>query len=205
MKFEAKVKFFDEIADKWDGWADLETLVPKLSQGLDDLLIQPEETIVDVGCGTGNLTRALLEKLSPDGRVVATDISSQMLKRARKKVLDTRVEWQLCDATRLPLDNESVDRIICFSVWPHVDDPNAAIEEFKRVLRPTGSLHVWHLSSRAAVNAIHAGAGDAVANDLLVPAAQTAQLFEKHGLAPYEVMDDEERYLVSARMPTRDR
>lgn len=203
MNAEAKVKFFDEIAAKWDGWEDMETVGQRLSTGLEEFGVCADETIVDVGCGTGNLTRALLDRLSPDGRVVAIDISGEMLKAARKKVSDPRVEWHLCDATRLPIDNNSVDRIICFSVWPHIEDSRTAMEEFKRVLRDRGALHVWHLASRASINEIHAGAGEAVANDVLIPAAETAQLLEKRGFEPYEVIDDEQRYLVSARKPTR--
>ena len=207
MSVEAKTKFFDGIADKWDGWEDLEAVAQKLSHGLDDLGVTADETIVDVGCGTGNLTRALLSKLSDAGRVVAIDISNKMVKRAREKVLDPRVEWHVGDASRMPIDDSSVDRIICFSVWPHFEDPNAAAEEFKRVLRQRGVLHVWHLSPRATINEIHASASEAVANDILVPATKAAKLLEKHGFEPYEVVDDDDddRYLVSARMPTADR
>jgi len=205
MSVEAKSKFFDGIADKWDGWEDLETVARKLSRGLDDLGVTADEAIVDVGCGTGNLTRALLDKLSQAGRVVAIDISNEMVKRASEKVSDPRVEWHVGDASRVPIDDSSVDRIICFSVWPHFEDPNAAAEEFKRVLRDRGTLHVWHLSSRATINEIHASAGEAVADDVLVPATEAAKLLEQHGFVPYEVIDDDERYLVSARRPIFDR
>jgi demethylmenaquinone methyltransferase/2-methoxy-6-polyprenyl-1,4-benzoquinol methylase len=205
MSVEAKTKFFDEIADKWDGWEDLEAVAQKLSRGLDDLGVAADEAIVDVGCGTGNLTRALLNKLSHAGRVVAIDISNEMVKRAREKVPDPRIEWHVGDASRMPIDDDSVDRIICFSVWPHFEDPNAAAEEFKRVLRQRGVLHIWHLSPRAAINEIHASAGEAVANDVLVPATEVAKLLEQHGFIPYKVIDDDERYLVSARRSHVDR
>jgi demethylmenaquinone methyltransferase/2-methoxy-6-polyprenyl-1,4-benzoquinol methylase len=205
MSVEAKAEFFDGIADKWDGWEDLEKITQKLSRGLDDLGVNDDETIVDVGCGTGNLTRVLSDKLSHAGRVVAIDISAEMVKRAREKVPDPRVEWHVGDATRMPIDDSSVDRIICFSVWPHFDDPGAAVAEFKRILRHRGTLHVWHLSSRATINEIHASVSEAVANDVLVPASQTAQLLEEHGFEPYEVIDDDERYLVSARRSRGDR
>lgn len=205
MSVEAKMEFFDGIADKWDGWEDLDMVAQKLSHGLDDLGVAADEAIVDVGCGTGNLTRALLSKLSDAGRVVAIDISNEMVKRAREKVPDPRVDWHVGDASRMPIDDSSVDRIICFSVWPHFEDPNAATEEFKRVLRRRGVLHIWHLSPRATINEIHVSAGEAVANDVLVPATEAATLLEQHGFVPYEVIDDDERYLVSARRPTVDR
>ena len=69
----------------------------------------------------------------------------------------------------LPLPDESCDRVICYSVWPHFDDRAAVAAELGRVLRPGGSLHVWHLGSRARVNAIHASAGEAIRHDVAAP------------------------------------
>ena len=198
MLDKAKVKFFDGIADKWDGWEDLDLVAEKLAVGLDELGLGPDEVVLDVGCGTGNLTLALLEKLSDAGRVVAVDISPAMLAKAREKVRDSRVSWHVGDALRLPIANETFDRIICFSVWPHFTQLAAVTQELRRLLRPGGALHVWHTSSRATINAIHAKAGEAVANDVLEPAAATARLFEECGLAPYAIEDDDSRYLVSA-------
>jgi ubiquinone/menaquinone biosynthesis C-methylase UbiE len=201
MTSDARVKFFDGIADTWDGWEDLELLAEKLSRGLSELGVARDETVLDVGCGTGNLTQALLGRLSERGRVVAIDISPEMIRKAREKVADSRVDWHVADALRVPVDDESIDRVICLSVWPHFDEPGRVTDELRRALRPSGALHVWHLSPRATVNEIHASAGEAVAQDLLVPASETARLLEAHRLSPYEVVDDGSRYLVSAVKP----
>jgi demethylmenaquinone methyltransferase/2-methoxy-6-polyprenyl-1,4-benzoquinol methylase len=98
----------------------------------------------------------------------------------------------------LPLDLSSVDRIICYSVWPHFDDHAAVMSEFSRVLRAGGRLHVWHMVSRELVNHIHAGAGPAVRGDMLAPAVETARLIESAGYDVTDIVDDEKRYLVSA-------
>jgi len=193
-----KMSFFDEIAGKWDGWEDLDLLAAKLAAGLDEFGVKPNETVLDVGCGTGNLTQALLGKLSDEGRVVAVDFAPAMVAGAQDKVTDPRVNWHVADAMQLPIGDESVDRVICFSVWPHFDDHRAVLKELRRVLRAAGTLHVWHLSSRDTINEIHASAGDAVSSDVLHPVEETARLLEQHGLSPYEVIDDDSRYLVSA-------
>jgi len=44
--------------------------------------VNPDETVLDVGCGTGNLTGALLARLSATGRVIAVDISPRMIEVA---------------------------------------------------------------------------------------------------------------------------
>jgi ubiquinone/menaquinone biosynthesis C-methylase UbiE len=94
-----------------------------------------------------------------------------------------------------------VDRVVCFSAWPHFGDPAAVAAEARRVLRPGGTLHVLHVQSREQINEIHGRAGGAVAHDLLPPAAQLAALLEAAGLAVTETVDAEDRYRVSAHRP----
>jgi ubiquinone/menaquinone biosynthesis C-methylase UbiE len=194
----AKAGFFDGIADQWDGWDNLEVLGRRLAAGLVEMGVAPNETVLDVGCGTGNLTKALLARLGPQGRVVAVDISPRMLQVAKGKILDDRVTWHLADAGRLPLSSASCDRVVCYSVWPHFDDVAHVGAELARVLRPSGSLHVWHLISRARVNEIHASAAPAVQKDLLQPAEETARVLSGLGWNVTHALETETHYLVSA-------
>jgi ubiquinone/menaquinone biosynthesis C-methylase UbiE len=197
-----RLEFFDSIAGQWDGWHDLEDLTRKLNAFLEKLGIDPSATVLDIGCGTGNLTVSLLNKtLGPSGRVVAVDISEKMLDLARRKVTDPRVAWHCGPADRLPLEDGTVDHVICFSAWPHFHDPAAATREFRRVLRTGGSLHILHLISRAEVNRIHAQAHPSVRHDILFPAGETARLLEMHGFTLANMTDDDNRYLITARKP----
>lgn len=195
---DAKQGFFDGIAEQWDGWQ-APGLAEDLEAGLAAMGLAADETVLDIGCGTGNLTRALLRALSPAGRVHAVDIAPRMLAVARGKLADHRVSWLQADAARLPLADGRADRVVCFSVWPHFERPDTVARELGRVLRPGGWLHIWHLASRHEINQIHASAGEAVRNDRLVAAEETALLLESQGLAVQETVDDERRYLVTAR------
>jgi ubiquinone/menaquinone biosynthesis C-methylase UbiE len=193
-----KAAYFDGIAGKWDGWEDLPSLSVKLAAGLAELGLGPSETVLDAGCGTGNLTREILAKLCPAGRVVAVDFAPRMIKRARRKVRDLRVRWHVADVGRLPIPDASCDRVLCFSLWPHIDDRDAVAAELGRVLRPGGHLHIWHLASRGKINEVHACAGGPIGHDLLPPAGETAALLSRHGFAVTAQVDDETGYLVSA-------
>lgn len=195
---EAKAAYFDGIAAKWDGWEDLPALAGKLAAGLEEFGLRPNEAVLDVGCGTGNLTLALLERLSPEGRITAVDISQRMLDEARAKIGDPRVRWCVADVLRLPSPAASFDRVFCYSVWPHIDDKQAAVEALARVLRPGGRLHIWHLVSREKINAVHASVGKPIGRDTLPPAKETAALLAEHGFTIETVVDDGERYVVSA-------
>jgi len=200
---DPRSSFFDGIAARWDGWHDLEAVAAQLAAGIAELGIGKAETVVDVGCGTGNLAKALAERLDEKGRVVALDISEGMLEAARAKVRDPRIAWHRADASSLPLGKGEADRVVFLSVWPHIEDKAAAAAEAWRVLRPGGLAHVWHLSGRDQVNAVHASGGEAIRNDLLAPAVNTAAVLTEGGFVVTAVIDEVDRYLVSAAKPNR--
>ncbi len=195
---DPRADYFGAIADQWDGWQELEALRANLAAGLREFGVAPDEKVLDVGCGTGNLTSALLAHLSSSGRVIAVDIAPRMIELAHRKIADTRVEWHVSNAQRLLVPAESCDRVICYSVWPHFDDRLAVATEFWRVLRSGGKLHVWHLLPRDRVNTIHAAAGEAVRADVLPPADETAHLLGRLGFSILAAEDGSDRYLVTA-------
>jgi len=195
-----RARFFDDLADRWDGICDIERVAASLHAGLAGMAINPSEHIVDIGCGTGTLLRCLLEVLGPEGAVHAVDISPRMIERARAKITDPRVSFAVTSADRLPTPDASVDRVFCFSCWPHIDEPVVVLAEFRRVLRPGGSLHVWHVDGRETINGIHRSAGDAVANDTLEPADELANLLNDQEFDVHEVIDTPTEYRVSATL-----
>ena len=201
MTDNPRTAFFDDIASRWDGWEDLPAMASRLAAAFTELGLAPDEAVADVGCGTGNLTRALLEHLSERGRVLAIDLSTRMLDVARRKIDDERVTWRLGGVEDIDLPAAQLDRALCLSVWPHLDDPRAAALRLYEALRPGGVLHVWHLASRERINEIHREAGPAVQADVLPPADETAAHLRAAGFVVTQVVDDDERYLVTGQRP----
>ncbi len=147
----------------------------------------------------GILTAAILRQLSQAGRITAIDISSRMIEIAQKKLDDSRVQW-ICDSIEHMTTYESVfDRVICYSVWPHLKNPEKVVRLIQNMLKPGAKLHIWHLNSREAINNIHAKASEVISSHMLVPASQTAALLEQSGFIVEETLDDDSGYLVSAR------
>ncbi|MEV1056591.1 class I SAM-dependent methyltransferase [Micromonospora chalcea] len=91
--------------------------------------------VLEVGAGTGELWH----RIGPRGRLALTDFSPAMCARLRE-VPGARV--QRCDATHLPFRAGVTDAVIANCMLYHLDDPDAALREFARVLRPGGRLAV---------------------------------------------------------------
>ncbi len=191
--------YFDSIAPKWDSWENLNSLEVQFDNGLKRFGLRPDEHVLDVGCGTGNLTAAILCQLSQAGRITAVDISSRMIEIAQTKINDLRVKW-VCDSVENMTTFKNVfDRVICYSVWPHLENSGIAAKLFQSMLKPSGKLHIWHLRSRETINKTHAGASKVISNHMLVPASLTAVLLEQSGFIIEETLDDDSGYLISAR------
>jgi ubiquinone/menaquinone biosynthesis C-methylase UbiE len=201
MSIDPKQTYFDSVATRWDGWCDDDRARTWIRDRLASSGVTADELVVDLGCGTGTLVGELCAVLSSTARVIAVDFSERMLTCAREKVSDPRVTWVRAHAASLPIPYDGADRIICYSVWPHFDEPDMVAREAFRVLRPGGLLHVWHSSSRSRINAVHARAGGAIENDLMPPAGDLVLLLKCNGFSPVEVVDDDEQYLVSVRKP----
>lgn len=99
--------------------------------------------IVDVGCGTGEITRRLAA-LYPEAQVLGLDVLVSSLALARRDSGDfgERIEFQLGDAYALALDDASVELVVCRHMSQSVPDFGLVLAEFLRVLKPGGWLHL---------------------------------------------------------------
>lgn len=98
-------------------------------------------TIVDCPCGAGVALGAI--EHSPLGRYIAVDLSTAMLRRARRRASAlglSDIEWLEADAARLPLASASGDLFLSYWGLHCFDDPESAVLEAARVLKPGGQL-----------------------------------------------------------------
>lgn len=131
---------FAAAADRYDEVAVLQHEVE--SRLLESALsLQPEpQRIVDVGCGPGRALSMLRQRYRR-GSVLGIDLALPMLRRARKAGGFWRSLPVACaDACALPLPDGSVDLLFSSLCLQWVDDFPAALDEFRRVLRPGGRL-----------------------------------------------------------------
>jgi ubiquinone/menaquinone biosynthesis C-methylase UbiE len=96
--------------------------------------------LLDVGAGIGEVARGLVPLVGEDGEVVALDNSQTMLDAAQRDGHGGPVRYVLGDVRSLPYADGYFDGVRSERVLQHLDDPDAAIREMARVLRPGGRL-----------------------------------------------------------------
>jgi ubiquinone/menaquinone biosynthesis C-methylase UbiE len=111
---------------------------------LDWLAVRDGLDWLEVGCGTGALSAAIVAKCAPRS-LLSLDLSKDFLAKARSEVRDARVSFQLADAQSLPVRDASRDVIVSGLVLNFVPDLQTALLEMKRVVRPEGviAFYVW--------------------------------------------------------------
>jgi ubiquinone/menaquinone biosynthesis C-methylase UbiE len=98
------------------------------------------KSILDVGSGAGQIAGHLLEFADRDAQITCTDLSAQMLRRARTRLKSDRPSFVVADLTSLPFADASFDGVTCGYVLEHVPDPRAGLSEISRVMRKGGRM-----------------------------------------------------------------
>ena len=107
--------------------------------------VAPGQEVLDVAAGTGAVSRAAARAVAPEGRVVASDLSEDMLAQVIRGDEPAVVETVVCSATELDLAAGTVDVVLCQQGLQFFPDAAAAASEMRRVLRPGGrvAVAVW--------------------------------------------------------------
>jgi SAM-dependent methyltransferase len=101
------------------------------------------DTVLDVACGPGNFTREFAKAVGPDGLAVGIDASRTMLERGAEELRRSgtaNLTLVRGNSTALPFRDASFDASCCFAALHLFDDPFAALDEMRRVLKPGGRI-----------------------------------------------------------------
>jgi SAM-dependent methyltransferase len=139
-------------------WAEGERDLDRIL-GMFGLSVEPTDTVLDIGCGVGRLTRPLASRAS---HAYGIDISAEMLERAQRHHADLRnVEWLHGDGRTLqPVSDTSIDVCVSHVVFQHIPDPQITmgyVREMGRVLK-AGGWAVFQVSNSAAAHESQRGA-----------------------------------------------
>lgn len=192
--------YFNEQANTWDK----RFHTPKLSSFLEKLVTQfglePGQNILDVGTGTGVLIPYLIREVGPAGSVTAIDYSENMIQICKTKHSHLKnVSVRLQDIEDDAFPTESFDAVICFGLFPHLENKEKALQNINHTLKPSGKLVIAHALSSEELKAHHNNASSAVVHDVLPEKAEMKQLLEQTGFTGISIKDEPGCYLCLAR------
>jgi demethylmenaquinone methyltransferase / 2-methoxy-6-polyprenyl-1,4-benzoquinol methylase len=115
----------------------------RTARRFEQILGRPKSTVIDLCCGTGDMTFALQRRATkPDTRIVGTDFSRAMLKRARQKSLGSSLRWVEADALNSPFADQEFDLVTTAFGFRNLADYDAGLQEIVRILRPDGECGI---------------------------------------------------------------
>ena len=109
---------------------------------LDWLAIPPDSSWLDLGCGTGALTKLILKRCKPK-TIISIDSSGEFIAHARQSIPNPIVRFQVGLAQALELESNSVDIVVSGIMLNFVARPETAIGEMIRVTKPGGSVGIF--------------------------------------------------------------
>jgi len=111
--------------------------------------VKAGERVLDVGCGSGAVTRTLARQVAPSGRAVGIDASAQLLDVARElghsAGFGEALDFREADCRNMPFADAAFDAVVAATTLSHVPRPLEALAEMVRVTRPGGRVGVFDL------------------------------------------------------------
>ncbi len=195
----SKKAYFDEQANSWDERFHTSALSSFLENLVPQFGLEAGQNILDVGTGTGVLIPYIIKAVGSAGSVTAVDYSEKMVQLCKTKhshLKNVNVEVKNIEEDAFPA--ESFDAVICFGVFPHLENKEKALQNINHTLKPAGTLIIAHALSSEELKAHHNNASSAVLHDMLPEKAEITQLLEQTGFTQISIKDEPGCYLCIA-------
>lgn len=190
-------EFFGSRAADWD--TRFPDDGPVYAAAVTELGLREGDRVLDAGCGTGRALPPLRDAVGPSGVVLGADLTPAMLGAAVRAGRDRVGQLLLADVAGLPLRSESLDAVFAAGLVAHLPNPSENLRELARVVRPAGTLALFHPIGRAALAARQ---GRQITPDDLRAEANLRPLLSGSGWRLTSYVDEDSRFLALAvRLP----
>ncbi|WP_369269544.1 class I SAM-dependent methyltransferase [Streptomyces sp. R11] len=186
-------EFFGTRAADWDSRFPDDG--PAYADAAAALGLREGDRVLDAGCGTGRALPPLRAAVGPSGVVLGADLTPAMLDAAARAGRDADGQLLLADVAALPLRSESLDAVFAAGLIAHLPDPAQNLRELARVVRPGGTLALFHPIGRAALAARQ---GRQITPDDLRAEPNLRALLAGSGWQMTSYVDEDERFLALA-------
>ncbi|MFI1727884.1 class I SAM-dependent methyltransferase [Streptomyces acidicola] len=168
---------------------------PAYAAAVAELGLRSGDRVLDAGCGTGRALPPLRAAVGPTGVVLGADLTPAMLEAAVQAGRDRDGQLLLTDVAALPLHTESLDAVFAAGLIAHLPNPTENLRELARVVRPGGTLALFHPIGRAALAARQ---GRRITPDDLRAEANLGPLLAGAGWRMTSYVDADDRFLALA-------
>ncbi|MBC2900060.1 class I SAM-dependent methyltransferase [Streptomyces cupreus] len=186
-------EFFTARAADWD--ARFPDDCPAYAAAVADLRLREGDRVLDAGCGTGRALPPLRAAVGPSGVVLGADLTPAMLEAAVRAGRHRDGQLLLTDVAALPLRSGSLDAVFGAGLIAHLPHPAENLRELARVVRPGGTLALFHPIGRAALAARQ---GRQITPDDLRAEPNLRPLLAASGWRMTSYVDQDDRFLALA-------
>jgi ubiquinone/menaquinone biosynthesis C-methylase UbiE len=142
---ELDIEVWGRIAEAWERHADVifENSRPVSEWMVNALDPRPGQTILELAAGPGDTGFLAARRIGDTGKLICSDFAPQMVEIARRRGGTqgiTNVDFQVIDAQAVELPDDSVDGVLCRFGFMLLPEPNRALREARRVMKPQGRL-----------------------------------------------------------------
>jgi ubiquinone/menaquinone biosynthesis C-methylase UbiE len=198
--------YFDNAAEKWDSKFKTPKLISFLEKLVPQFNLKPGQQILDVGTGTGVLIPYLTKAVGSAGLINAVDLSEKMVQKCKAKhkhVNNVDITVGNIEDTAFPV--ESFDAVICFGVFPHLENKRKALQNINKILKYGGKIIIAHALSSEELQIHHKKVSRHVAHAAIPPKNQMTQLLKQTKFIEISIKDEPGCYLCTARKKNKVR
>ena len=142
----------EKIKKRYDRWSryydafDLGGVNDQKIMAVDLLKLEKNSRVMDMGTGTGAIIPYLAKQISKEGQIIGIDFSEKMVKIANERIIKQKIaskaKAMVANGTKLPFPDGHFDGIIATFAFTSFPEPEKAIKECARVLRPGGKFSI---------------------------------------------------------------
>ncbi|MFC7260680.1 class I SAM-dependent methyltransferase [Streptomyces lutosisoli] len=186
-------EFFTARAADWD--AKFPDDGPAYAAAVTEMGLREGDRVLDAGCGTGRALPPLRAAVGASGVALGADLTPAMLEAAVRAGRDRDGQLLLADVSALPLRTASLDAVFGAGLIAHLPNPAENLRGLARVVRPGGTLALFHPIGRAALAARQ---GRQITADDLRAEANLRPLLAGSGWDMTSYVDEDTRFLALA-------
>ena len=192
-------EYFNNAANTWDKKFRTPELASFLAKLIPQFNLKSGQNILDVGTGIGVIIPHLIRVIGASGSVTAIDYSEKMVQLCKTKHSHLKnVSITVGNIEEDAFPAESFDAVICFGVFPHIENKQKALQNINHLLKPSGKLVIAHALSSEELNAHHKKVSKQVAHAMLPKKAEMTKLLEQAGFTRISIKDEPGCYLCIA-------